>query len=141
MQLLGINPLSLSNNKSYRLKQVDFFLCHKRKIAVKPTIRQSAKIQLSQKHYTCFFYKQLGSGLSPQSCSYFQRFGGSKWLNGCLVAWSSNLCLRGMQSIFLISDFKIFLVMLLRQVNHGVLPVSKLFQVYCKGKIPLIFNL
>ena len=32
-----------------------------------------------------FFYKQLGSGLSPQSCSYFQVFWGSKLLNGCLV--------------------------------------------------------
>ena len=31
------------------------------------------------------FYKQLGSGLSTQSCLYFQGFRGSKLLNGCLV--------------------------------------------------------
>ena len=42
-----------------------------------------------------FFYKQLGSGLSPQSCLYFEGFGDSKLLNGCLVVWTSNLCLRG----------------------------------------------
>ena len=34
-----------------------------------------------------FFYKELGSGLSPQSCLYFQGFRGSKLLNGCLVVW------------------------------------------------------
>ena len=31
------------------------------------------------------FYKQLESGLSTQSCLYFQGFRGSKLLNGCLV--------------------------------------------------------
>ena len=29
----------------------------------------------------CFFYKQLGSDLSPQSCLYFQGFWDSKLLN------------------------------------------------------------
>ena len=48
-------------------------------------------------HYTCFFYKQLGSGLKPQSCLYFQDFGGSKLPNGCLVVWPSNRYLRGIQ--------------------------------------------
>ena len=28
---------------------------------------------------------QLGSGLSPQNCLYFQGFWGSKLFNGCLV--------------------------------------------------------
>ena len=32
-----------------------------------------------------FFYKQLGSGLSPESYLYFQSFWGSKLLNSCLV--------------------------------------------------------
>ena len=31
------------------------------------------------------FYKQLGSGLSPQSCLHFKGFSVSKLLNGCLV--------------------------------------------------------
>ena len=35
-QLLGLNPLSLGNNKNYRLKKMEFFLCNKCKIAVKP---------------------------------------------------------------------------------------------------------
>ena len=47
--------------------------------------------------YTFFFYKILGSGLIPQSCSYFQGFWGSKLLNVRLVVWPSNLCLRKMQ--------------------------------------------
>ena len=47
--------------------------------------------------YTYFFYKQLGSGLSPQSCLYVQGFGGSKLLNGCFVVWPSNLCLQEIQ--------------------------------------------
>ena len=32
-----------------------------------------------------FFYKQVGSGLSPQICLYFQGFRGSKLLNDCLI--------------------------------------------------------
>ena len=32
-----------------------------------------------------FFSKQLGSGIGPQSCFYFQAFYGSKLFNGCLV--------------------------------------------------------
>ena len=32
-----------------------------------------------------FFYKQLGLGLSPQSCLFFQCFWDSKLLNGGLV--------------------------------------------------------
>ena len=46
------------------------------------------------------FYKQLGSGLSPQSCSKVQTFKGfldSKLLNGCLVVRPSNLHLQGVQ--------------------------------------------
>ena len=35
--------------------------------------------------YTYFFYKQLGSGLSLQSCLYFQGFWGLQLRNGCLV--------------------------------------------------------
>ena len=31
------------------------------------------------------FYEQLGSGLSSQSCLYFQGFWASGLLNGCLV--------------------------------------------------------
>ena len=31
------------------------------------------------------FCKQLGSGLSPQSCLYSQSFWDSKLLNGCLI--------------------------------------------------------
>ena len=50
-----------------------------------------------------FFYKQLASGLSSQSYLYFQGFYGSKLLDGCLVVWPSNLCLRG---ILQFSGFK-----------------------------------
>ena len=72
-----------------------------------------------------FFYKQLRSGLSLKSCFYFQGFWGSKLLNGCFVVWPSNLCLRGIQffqyskSMLMISDFKIFPTMLLKQFDFG----------------------
>ena len=44
-----------------------------------------------------FFYNQLGSGFSPQSCLYFRGSLISKLLNGCLVVWQNNLCLQGIQ--------------------------------------------
>ena len=42
MQLSGLNPLSRNNNKNYRLKKSEFFLCNKHKIALKPTIHQNS---------------------------------------------------------------------------------------------------
>ena len=45
------------------------------------------------------------------------------------------------KSIFMITDFNIFSIMLLRQLNFSVLLVSQLFYVYYKGKTPLFFNL
>ena len=78
-------------------------------------------------NYTYYFYKQLGSSLSPQSYLYFKGFWGSKLCNGCLVVWSNKLCLRGMQKfsglklIFIFSDFKSFPVVLLSQLNCGLL--------------------
>ena len=39
-----LNPLSLSNNKNYRLKKVEFFLCNRRKIAAKLTIHQDSAV-------------------------------------------------------------------------------------------------
>ena len=53
-----------------------------------------------------FFYKQLGSGFSPQSCLYFPSFRGSKLLNGCLVFWPSKLCVRGIQKF---TEYKIYI--------------------------------
>ena len=46
---------------------------------------------------TPLFYKQLGSGLSPQSCLCFQDFWSLRLLNGCLVVWQSNICLQGIK--------------------------------------------
>ena len=43
-QLSWFKPLSLSNNKNYRLKKSGVFLCNKRKIAVKPTIHQNSAV-------------------------------------------------------------------------------------------------
>ena len=40
---------------------------------------------------TLTFFKQLGSGLIPQICLNFQGFRGSKFLNSCLLVWTSNL--------------------------------------------------
>ena len=49
-QISGLNPLLLSNNKNYRLKESGIVFCNKRKIDVKPTINQNSAL-LSQKHY------------------------------------------------------------------------------------------
>ena len=77
------------------------------------------------KQITYFFYKQLGSGLNPQSCLFFQVAWGLKLLNGCLLVWPSNLCLQEYSNfedsrpIFKISDFNFLPKMLLRQLNFG----------------------
>ena len=84
---------------------------------------------LIRKYTLCFFYKQLGSSLSPQNCLHFQGFWGSKLLNGSLVVWPSNLYLWGIQwfsgfkTDFTVIDFKFFPKMLFRQLNFGVLSV------------------
>ena len=43
-QLSGLNSLSLSNNKNYRLKKSGAFFCNKRKIAVKTTMQQNSAV-------------------------------------------------------------------------------------------------
>ena len=74
-----------------------------------------------------FFYKQLGSGLGPQSCLNFQGFRGLKLLNGYLVVnHVTYVCeeynnSQNSESTFMISDFKSSPIMLLRQLNIGVL--------------------
>ena len=76
-------------------------------------------------NYTNFFYKQLGSGLSPQFCLYFDGFWGSKLLNGCLEVdvCEEYIDFQDSKLIFMISDFEIFPIMLLRGMNFGVLSV------------------
>ena len=43
-QLSALKPLSLSNNKNYRLKEIKFFHFNKRKIAAKPTIHHYSAV-------------------------------------------------------------------------------------------------
>ena len=43
-QLSGINPLSLSNNKNYRLNKVEFFLCNKYKVVVERIIHGNSVV-------------------------------------------------------------------------------------------------
>ena len=45
------------------------------------------------------------------------------------------------RSIYLIKNFKVFQIMLLRQLNFAVLSIQQLFYVYCKGQTPLFLNL
>ena len=51
-QLSGLNPLSLSNKKNYRLKRK--FLCKNHKTAVKPNIHQNLAVS---KHLKLTDYK------------------------------------------------------------------------------------
>ena len=86
-------------------------------------------------------------GLISQSCPQFQDFLDSKLPKGCSAVLPSNLCLRGIQqfqdskSLFIISDFKIFTKMFLRQLNFRVLSFFQLLYVNCKGKSQFFFNL
>ena len=71
-----------------------------------------------------FFYKQLRSGLSSHSCLYIQGFRGKSLLNGCQQF--DHVCeeynnFHDSNSIFMINDFKVFSMMLLRQLSFGVL--------------------
>ena len=43
-QLSGLNTLSLSNSKNYRLKESGVFPCNKCRIAVKPTIHENSAV-------------------------------------------------------------------------------------------------
>ena len=76
-----------------------------------------------------FFYKQLMSGFSPESCWYFQGFRSSKLLNGCLVVGQVTYVyeecnnLQDPKLIFMIAGFKIFPIMFLGQLNFGGLSV------------------
>ena len=89
--------------------------------------------------------KLLGSGLSSQICLCFQGFRDSKFLNGCLEVWASNeqvtyVCeecnnYQDLQSIFMISDYKIFSIMLLRELNLGVCCFNSYFTFITKGKL------
>ena len=62
----------------------------------------------------------------PWKLLIFSRFLGSKLLNGSLVVWPSNLYCKEYSNfqysklISMISDFKIFPIILLRQLNFGV---------------------
>ena len=73
------------------------------------------------------------------SCLLFHVLWGSKLLNGCSVVWSSNICLPGMQNkikINIYNDwFKVFSIMLLRQLNFGVLWGWQLITFTAKGKL------
>ena len=46
-QRLGFNPLSLIINKNCSYRKANFFLCNKRKIAVKPTIHQNSAVSIA----------------------------------------------------------------------------------------------
>ena len=75
--------------------------------------------------YYTLFYKQLGSGLIPQSRLYFQGFWGSKLLNACLVVWQyaceEKNNFQDSKLIFMNSAYKIFSIMLLRLLIFGLL--------------------
>ena len=63
--------------------------------------------------YYTLFYKV--SGLIPGSCLYSQGFRGSKLINGCSVVEEYNN-IQDSKSMLMISDSKIFPIMLLRQL-------------------------
>ena len=63
----------------FRKQECYFFL------AIQWWFPSITKVDGYSKNRIQFFYKQLKSGRSPQSCLYFQDFQGSKLLNGCVL--------------------------------------------------------
>ena len=87
-------------------------------------------------------FQLRGSCLSPQGCLYFRGFWDSSFL-GLMVAQQFDqvtyLCeeynnFQDSKSIFMISYFKIFPIMLLRKLNFGVF--SLYFTFIAKEKLP-----
>ena len=114
--LPGCSPVSLLHFCKYKKQKIVCLIFYFNTICKRYTVT---------KQITYFFYKQLGSGLSPQSCLFFQVAWGLKLLNGCLLVWPSNLCLQEYSNfedsrpMFKISDFNFLPKMLLRQLNFG----------------------
>ena len=73
------------------------------------------------------------------SCLLFHVLWGSKLLNGCSVVWSSKYvcqeCRIKSKSISIMTGFKVFSIMLLRQLNFGVLWGWQLITFTAKGKL------
>ena len=71
-QLSGVNHYSLSNNKNYRKRKFEFFLCNKHKVVIKPSVHQNSAVSKA------FFWKILKSliiniGLNPENYSISRR--------------------------------------------------------------------
>ena len=88
-----------------------------------------------------FFSKLLESGLSPQIAYIFKVLGAQSCL---MVAQQFDQItheecnnFQDSKFLFIVSDFKIFPIRFLRQLNCGVVSVYQLFYVYYKGKTPL----
>ena len=102
--------------------------------------------QQSEKYYTFFISKQIPVS-ALKNAYIFKVFGTQSYLmNAYQFDQLTNICkeyskFHDSVSIFMMNDFKIFPIMLLRQLNLGELLVQQLFCVYYKGKTPLFFNL
>ena len=46
-QLSGLSPVSLSNNKNYRKRNIELFVCNKRKLVLKQTMHQNSVVSQS----------------------------------------------------------------------------------------------
>ena len=86
------------------------------------------------KYALIFFCKKLWVRSQPQSCLYFQGFWGSK-----LLKISGNPC-NDSESIFVIRNFKVFPIMILRRSKFGVLLVYNNY-ITCITKEKLHFSL
>ena len=102
--------------------------------------------QQSEKYYTFFISNQIQASALKVAYS-FKDFGAQSYLmNAQQFEQLTNdrkeySKFHDSVSIFMINDFKIFPIILLRQLNLGALLVQQLFCVYYTGKAPLFFNL
>ena len=102
--------------------------------------------QQSEKYYTFFISNQIQASALKVAYS-FKVFGAQSYLmNAQQFEQLTNICkeyskFHDSVSKFMINEFKIFPIMLLRQLNLDALSIQQLFCDYYKGKTPLFFNL
>ena len=93
----------------------------------------------------CFFISNQGLTSDLRVAYIFKIFEAqsclmvAQWLDQVTLIFEECSNWQDLKSIFMICDFKVFPVMLLRKLNFGALSFSKLFYVYCEGKTPFFF--
>ena len=95
------------------------------------------------RHTLVFFISNQGQASALKVAYVFKVFGAQSCLmvEQVTYVYKKYNNFQDSKSIFMISNFKNFPIILLRQLNLGVILVWQLFYIYYKGKTPLLINL